>query len=99
MNEETINKKLQELINEIASLPISKQKPLAPLVKKTKANHANIKENFNKITELLGNLRICLQYLLFDIEATKRERDKLRAQLKNKPPKDDDEPDSASGKI
>jgi len=94
MNEEVFNKKLRELIREIANLPEDKQKQLAPLVEETKERHEDIKESVSRITKSLGDLRICLKYLLFDLEATRRERDKLKGMLDNPPPKTEDKDDN-----
>ena len=99
MDEDTFNKRLRELISEIANLPADKQKQLAPLVEETKSRHDKIKENMDKVTKSLGDLRICLKYLLFDLEATRRERDRLKSIVDNQPPKDadDNEPNKAKG--
>lgn len=78
MDEETFNQKLKELINMITSLPADQQKKLALLVEETKARHNQIKENMEKITRSLNDLRIGLKYLLFDLEATRQERDRLK---------------------
>ena len=99
MDEETFNRRIRELIREIANLPADKQKQLAPLVEETQARHKEIKENVDKVTKSLGDLRICLKYLLFDLEATRRERDRLKAAMDNQPPKDDDEPNKAEGEM
>ncbi|RLC89125.1 MAG: transcriptional regulator [Chloroflexi bacterium] len=101
MDEDTFNKKLRELIREIASPPADKQKQLAPLVEETKSRHNEIKENVDKVTKSLSDLRICIKYLLFDLEATRRERDRLKNIVDNQPPKDadDDEPNKAEGEM
>jgi len=101
MDEEAFNKKLRELIREIANLPADKQKQLAPLVEETKARHKQIKEDVGKISRSLNDLRICLKYLLFDLEATRRERDRLKSLLENQPPQedDDDKPNKAEGEM
>lgn len=78
MNEEIFNKKLRELIHLIAGLPEDQQKQLTPLVKETQERHAEISNNFNRIANSLNDLRIGVKYLLFDLEATKRELEDLR---------------------
>lgn len=97
MDEETFDRRLQELIQEIANLPADKQKQLAPLVKETKERHKTTKANIDKINKSLIDLRICLKYLLFDLEATRRERDQLKTMFENPP--DNDEPNKANGEI
>lgn len=81
MDESTFNKKLQELIQEIAHLPPDKQEQLAPLIEETKKRHEVIKEASDQINKSILDLRICIKYLLFDLEATKRERDALKKRL------------------
>lgn len=93
MDENEFNKKLRELIDEIASLPKDQQKQLKPIVEETKQRHKDIKENTNKINESITDLRICIKYLLFDLEATKRERNKLKSILDKK------SPDKADGEM
>lgn len=88
MNEEEINQKLRELILEINSLPTDKKKKLEPLIEETTKRHEDIKKNFSKITDSFENLRICLKYILFDLEATKRERDLYKNQLDNRSSQD-----------
>jgi len=88
MNEEAFNKRLRELIREIANLPADKQKQLAPLVEKTGERHEELKKNVGKIANSLADLRIFLKYLLLDLEATRRERDRLKSILENQPPKE-----------
>lgn len=101
MDEATFNAKLQELIREITNLPADKQKQLAPLIEETKKRHKAVKDKIDQITKSLTDLRICLKYLLFDLEATRRERDQLRATLDKKPPKneDDDTLNKAEGEM
>jgi chromosome segregation ATPase len=98
MDENEFNNKLRELINEIAALPKDKQEQLKPLVEETKKRHEDIKEDISKISRSLADLRICLKYLLFDLEATKRERDKMKAKLDKQQPRDDD-PNKIEGEM
>ena len=99
MDENEFNKRIIELINEIASLPTDKQKQLKPLVEETKQRHEDIKENIGKINQSITDLRICIKYLLFDLEATKRERNKLKLILDKKSSDDNNKPNKADGGI
>lgn len=89
MDEETFNSRLQELIQEIAALPADQRKKVTPLIEETKNRHQEIKENVGKLEKSFTELRICLKYLLFDLEATTRERNQLRRRLNAR---DEDEP-------
>lgn len=99
MDEETFSRKLRALIKEIAGLPADQQKQLAPLVEETKQRHRQIKENSEKLTQLLSDIQIGLKYLLFDLGATRRERDHLRKMLKNQPPTEEEGPDKTMGEV
>jgi len=97
MNEEQFNAKLRELIKEIASLPQDKQDALNRLAGETKQRHKAIKESVDNVTKSLSDLRICLKYIMFDLEATRRERDQLQMMLGNDD--DDDTPRKAEGEM
>lgn len=81
MNDNEFNERIKELIKEIANLPQDQQKQLGPLVSETEQRHQDIKENSDKVTQSLDNLRICMKYLLFDIEATRREQNEIKRML------------------
>jgi len=89
MDEKAFDQSLRELIWEAASLPADHKEKLTPLVEATKQLHKEIKDNEDKIADSLTNLRICIKYILFDLEATRRERDHLRAMLDNPQPPDE----------
>jgi septal ring factor EnvC (AmiA/AmiB activator) len=81
MTDEEFNTKLKDLIAEIVQLPQDKQKKLTALVEETKERHADIRTAMSKAQQSLLNLQICLKYVLFDLEATRRERDKFKGLL------------------
>jgi chromosome segregation ATPase len=81
MDEETFNNKLQELIQEIATLPADQRKRVIPLIEETKKRHQEIKDSVGKLEKSFAELRIYLKYLLFDLEATQRERDQFKQRL------------------
>jgi nitric oxide reductase activation protein len=83
MNEEQFDKKIRELIKETTGLPASEQEKLAPLIESTKKRHQEIKDSFGVVQKSLGDLRICIKYLVFDLEATRRENEELRTMLDN----------------
>lgn len=87
MSEKEFDNRLQELIRVVADLPINKQKQLKSLMKQTQ-DQCQIK--VDKITKSITDLRICIKYLIFDLEATRRERDQFKKML------DDNEPNRTS---
>lgn len=98
MDEKTFNYKLQELIREIANLPPKDKQQLELLAAETQKRHKDIKENVDRVSKSLIDLRICLKYLMFDLEATRRERDSLKKILENQS-LDDDESNRAEGEM
>ncbi len=70
-----------ELLNEINDLPAEQSKKFLSLVQKTKLyNH---KQTANNIQDSLNQLRLTVKYLLFDVEATRRENKYLRKMLEH----------------
>ena len=84
MNEAFFKKKLNELVNEIGAMPNSKQKKLILLAKKTQETHKQLKKNVHNLQESLDYLRVSIKYLLFDLEATRRENTYLKKLLEDR---------------
>ena len=82
----TFQKRLAELLSEIATLPASQRSKLELLVADTKKRHEQLKASAAGVQENLDYLRVAIKYLLFDLEATRRENTYLRKMLqKNRP--------------
>lgn len=81
MNEETFQKKLGELVAEIGTLPPGERDKLEALADQTKKRHAELKETVHSLQESIDFLRLSIKYLLFDLEATRRENAYLRKML------------------
>lgn len=79
MTEKEFDVKLKELIKEITTLPNNQQKQLTKLTEETKERHKELKINASNVQKSFGDLRICVKYLLFDLEATRRERDQFKS--------------------
>jgi DNA repair protein RadC len=84
MDEALFEKKLNELVNEIGSLPASDKKRLITLAKRTKNCHDRLKKSINSLQDSVDYLRVSIKYMLFDLEATRRENDYLKKLLQNK---------------
>lgn len=97
MDEKELNKRLRDLIGEVANLKKRDQEKLQPLIKETKQRQKDIKKNVDKVHKSIEDLTICVKYILFDLEATRRERDNLIKILKNKnKDNNDDNPNTIS---
>ncbi len=81
MNESTFQKKLGELVKEIGTLPASQRKRLEMLAEETKQRHVDLKKSVSTLQDSLDYLRLSIKYLLFDLEATRRENSYLRKML------------------
>jgi hypothetical protein len=86
MDETTFQKRLAELLSEIATLPASERSKLELLVADTKKRHEQPKVSTAGIQENLDYLRMAIKYLLFDLEATRRENVYLRKMLQQNRP-------------
>jgi len=83
MDEVTFQQKLSELVNEIGTLPASQRKKLELLAQETKQRHAELRKSVTNLQESLDYLRLSIKYLLFDLEATRRENSYLRQLLED----------------
>ena len=86
MDETTFQKRLAELLSEIATLPASERSKLELLVADTKKRHEQLKVSTAGVQENLDYLRMAIKYLLFDLEATRRENAYLRKMLQQNRP-------------
>jgi len=84
MDEATFESKLNELVKEIGSIPTSEQKKIILLAKKSGETHKKVKNSISNLQESLDYLRVSIKYLLFDLEATRRENVYLKKLLGDK---------------
>lgn len=69
---------LLELLERIDTLPREHRTMLAGLVDETRARHDRLRETVARLQETLDTLRVSMKYLIFDVEATRRENEHLR---------------------
>ncbi len=81
MDEGKFREQLDDLIKKMDNLPESQKQRLVDLALESKQNHAKLKENVSALQESLDYLRLSTKYLLFDLEATRRENAYLRKML------------------
>lgn len=81
MNEQEFQAKLGELISQINDAPPADQPDLMRLVEETRGRHERMKKTINDLQESLDYLRLSVKYLVFDLEATRRENQYLRRLL------------------
>lgn len=81
MDEQKFHSKLAELMGEISTLPRSERDKLSALAKKTQQRHDKLKKTVGDLQESLDYLRLSIKYLVFDLEATRRENRYLRRMI------------------
>lgn len=96
MDEQTFQKKLAELLNEISSLPQPERQKLVALAQEAQERHTKLRKSVQDLQESLDNLRLAIKYLVFDLEATRRENAYLRKMLEAKFSEEDQEDEDDS---
>ena len=81
MDEREIHTKLAELMGEIATLPAAERLKLERLADQTRQQHERLRQTVCGLQESLDYLRLSIKYLVFDLEATRRENGMLRRML------------------
>lgn len=81
MTEQDFEKKLGDLIAQIDGLPSDQKQQLQVLAEETKARQAKIRKTMKDLQDSLDYLRLSVKYMVFDLEATRRENEYLRKML------------------
>ena len=81
MSEHEFQTKLAELMGEISTLPPSERAKLEKLADDTRQRHERLRQTVTSRQESLDYLRLSIKYLVFDLEATRRENGYLRKML------------------
>jgi transcriptional antiterminator len=81
MTEQEFQSKLAELMGEINTLPASERAKLQQLADETRLRHEKLRRTVSSLQESLDYLRLSIKYLVFDLEATRRENGYLRRML------------------
>lgn len=96
MSEQEFQQKLGDLIQQIGGVSPEKRDSLTQLAEETKDRHDRMKKTVTELQESLDYLRLSIKYVLFDLEATRRENQYLRKLLEkqaNPPATEDDDAD------
>jgi len=76
-----IQEKISELVAQIQGMPEPQRTRLMELARETQQRHEQLKATFSKLHDGIDQLRLHVKYLLFDLEATRRENAQLRKLL------------------
>ena len=78
MNERNIEERMCRLIEQLQSLPAEYRDRLEELCKNEHGQRSEIEESVSKLQDSLDYLRLSVKYMVFDLEATRRENIYLR---------------------
>jgi len=91
MEEKHFQMKLAELMSEITTLPAGERAKLEDLAAATQSRHNKLRKTVNNLQESLDYLRLSIKYLMFDLEATRRENNYLRKMLEEEAQSNDND--------
>ena len=81
MSQNDFQNQFQKLLEKIHELPSDQRGNLEDLAAETKDRHERMKQTISDLQESLDYLRVSVKYLVFDLEATRRENKQLRGML------------------
>ena len=81
INTDDVPRELLELADAIRALPAEHVQAIEPLLSRVVDSSRRRRRILVLVQEALGQLRLDMKYLAFDLEATRRERDELRGKL------------------
>ena len=83
MNDQDFQAKLGEILDQIDQLPDDQRPKLEALAEETRTRHERMRKTLSELQESLDYLRLSVKYLVFDLEATRRENKYLRSLINN----------------
>ncbi len=83
MKEQTFEQKLAEHMAQIEAFPVAERESLELLAEQTVRRQQELSEWRNNMGETIDYVRIGIKYLLFDLEATRREKQQLLGMLRD----------------
>jgi len=87
MNDADFNEKLFEILKETEAFPKRDQDKIINLTRKSNEGQEKLQQKLNNLQQSLDHLRLGIKYLIFDLEATRRENADLRKRLEQNPPR------------
>jgi len=87
MDDVNFREKLFELLKDIDGVTAPEKSKVIHLAKKTRQSQDMLQQKLSNLQQSLDSLRLGLKYLIFDLEATRRENNELRKRLDQNPPK------------
>ena len=81
MDDQLFQQKFSELLDKIQQLPNEHRPQIEDLAEQTRDRQDRIRASVNELQGSLDTLRLSVKYLVFDLEATRRENQYLRRLL------------------
>ena len=78
MDDRAFQNKFNELMQKLHELPDTERTRLEQLAQEAKNRRQRIQASVTELQESLDNLRLSVKYIVFDLEATRRENAYLR---------------------
>jgi len=89
MQDQDFQSRLQSLMAQISELPEDQRGNLEAIASESRQRHEKMKRTIAELQDSLDYLRLSKKYLVFDLEATRRENEYLRKLLKDTGPAQD----------
>jgi len=86
MDDVNFREKLFELLKDIDGVTVPEKSKVIHLAKKTQQGSEILQQKLSNLQQSLDSLRLGIKYLIFDLEATRRENNELRKRLDENPP-------------
>jgi hypothetical protein len=86
--QDELPKDVQDLIQVIGALPAEQRARIEPVLTRVVDSTRRRRRILNLVQEALSQLRLDMKYLVFDLEATRRERDALQQGFDEDQPRD-----------
>lgn len=81
MQEPDYQEQMVELVSQLSALPGPQREQLEKLADETRRRHEKLRQTVGALQESLDQLRLSVKYLVFDLEATRRENRYLKQLL------------------
>lgn len=81
MNDQEFQSKLGQMLEQINHLPADQKERLTGMAEEARERHTRMKKTVADLQDSLDYLRLSIKYIMFDLEATRRENAYLRKLL------------------
>ena len=105
MDEISFQDKMNQILERIRELPSTSTEAATDAADSAEARRARVQSSINELQDALDYLRLSVKYLVFDLEATRRENAYLRRMIEQshrernpqpEEPREDERPDVGS---